>query len=229
MLKEKIIIKLDQLIGEGETILSHYMNNVNNMSYSMSSQKRSDESSYHAYRVSCLSFIELIAGAKNQFYKNYEAETNNYGEYKIKFGIKILQRIKEDIRQGWFTDLRNLISAEIFDDFIEMAAYLLSEGYKDPAAVMIGGVLEEHLRELCRNNNIETTFESRGKIKPKKANTMNTDLAKEDIYNKLVQKSVVAWLDLRNKAAHGKYTEYSDNQVKSMLENVRDFIVKTST
>lgn len=43
---------------------------------------------------------------------------------------------------------------------------------------------------------------------------------------KLEQKSVTAWLDLRNKAAHGEYSEYNENQVKQLIIGVRDFIVR---
>ena len=38
--------------------------------------------------------------------------------------------------------------------------------------------------------------------------------------------TVTAWLDLRNKAAHGNYSEYNDNQVKQMIMGVRDFIIR---
>ncbi len=36
-----------------------------------------------------------------------------------------------------------------------MAEYLLKEGYKDPAAVITGSTLEEHLRKLCIKNGID--------------------------------------------------------------------------
>ena len=36
---------------------------------------------------------------------------------------------------------------------------------------------------------------------------MNNDLACGNSYTKLDQKSVTAWLDLRNRAAHGRYGE----------------------
>lgn len=58
---------------------------------------------------------------------------------------------------------------------------------------------------------------------PRKAEAINADLAKS-VYDKLDQKSVTAWLDLRNKAAHGKYSEYNEEQVRSMLGAVREFI-----
>ncbi|KKN48021.1 hypothetical protein LCGC14_0657070 [marine sediment metagenome] len=38
--------------------------------------------------------------------------------------------------------------------------------------------------------------------------------------------SMTGWLDLRNKAAHGKYDEYNKNKVEQMIMGVRDFIVR---
>ena len=105
-----------------------------------------------------------------------------------------------------------------------MAEYLLSEDYKDPAAVMAGSVLEEHLRQLCLKNNIEVEIESQGKVKPKKADRLNSELAKAEIYSKLDQKAVTTWLDLRNKAAHGKYDEYTKEQVQNMLHGIIEFL-----
>ena len=49
------------------------------------------------------------------------------------------------------------------------------------------------------------------------------------VYSKLDQKNVTAWLDLRNKAAHGKYAEYQIEQVALMLDGVRNFVTRTST
>ena len=67
-----------------------------------------------------------------------------------------------------------------------------------------------------------------GKSIPKKADAMNADLTKAGIYNLLSQKSVTGWLDLRNNAAHGKYDEYSQEQVKLMYQGVTDFIARTT-
>lgn len=55
---------------------------------------------------------------------------------------------------------------------------------------------------------------------------MNAELATEGAYNKLDQKSVTAWLDLRNKAAHAQYSEYTLEQVTTMLSGVREFAAR---
>jgi hypothetical protein len=98
-----------------------------------------------------------------------------------------------------------------------MSNYLLEQDYKDPAAIIAGSVLEEHLRQLCAANGIDIEFQSQGVAKPKKADTLNSDLGNFNIYNKLDQKAVTMWLDLRNKAAHGHYDQYTKEQVSNMI------------
>lgn len=53
---------------------------------------------------------------------------------------------------------------------------------------------------------------------------MNADLVKAGAYAKLEQKSVTAWLGLRNDAAHGEYTAYDAKQVTLFISGIRDFI-----
>jgi hypothetical protein len=147
----------------------------------------------------------------------------------IATGLGILNAVSKEIEGGWLFTIRTLVSADIFSDFLEMADHLLKEGYKDPAAVMIGSVLEEHLRQLCNKNDIDVEFEKNGDLIPKKADRLNSELAKEGVYNALDQKSVTSWLDLRNKAAHGKYSEYEKEQVLLMSDGVTNFISRTTT
>ena len=113
--------------------------------------------------------------------------------------------------------------------FLEMAEHLLAEHYKDAAAVMIGSVLEEHLRFLVQKNGLATIRSDKmGNSMPKKADALNSELARVGVYNTLDQKNVTANLDLRNKAAHGHYNDYSQEQVVIMLQSVRDFVARHS-
>jgi hypothetical protein len=57
---------------------------------------------------------------------------------------------------------------------------------------------------------------------------MNSDLAKAGAYNKNDQKQVTAWAGLRNDAAHGSYSNYTDGEVKLMMAGIRDFISRNS-
>jgi hypothetical protein len=140
--------------------------------------------------------------------------------------IGILQALREDYERGYIRTIEELIHANLFGDFLEMADYFLTEGHKDPAAVIAGGVLEEHLRKLCQKNNIPTIEPTKSGQRPKKAESMNVELAGANVYSKLDQKSVTAWLDLRNKAAHARYGEYVQEQVGLMRMGIRDFITR---
>lgn len=136
----------------------------------------------------------------------------------------MLQALRSDYESGHLQSLVELVHADIFADFLDMAHYLLEQGYKDPAAVVTGSVLEAHLRKLCDKHSIPT---SKPDGSPKKTDTLNSELGAANVYSKLDQKSVTAWLDLRNKAAHGKYAEYTEEQVTLMLQGVRDFASRT--
>jgi hypothetical protein len=101
-----------------------------------------------------------------------------------------------------------------------MGEYLLSEGYKDAAAVIIGSVLEDGLRKLCERASLPV-LGSTGK--PLTIDPLNTQLAKADVYSKLAQKQITTWADVRNMAAHGRYDGYNAEQVKMMLIFVQSF------
>jgi hypothetical protein len=187
-----------------------------------------DSGALSGLRASVLSFIAMVYGKDHSHYSEFDAATDNSYETNAKKGHAILLSIQNEIEGGWVFSVKQLISAEIFSDFLEMAEHLLSQGYKDPAAVMIGSVLEENLRQLCSNNEIDIEFEKDDRFIAKKADRLNSDLAKAEIYTKLDQKAVTMWLDLRNKAAHGKYDEYTKDQVELMSQGVTEFLARVS-
>lgn len=140
----------------------------------------------------------------------------------------VAQALRDDLRAGFIGALVELVHGEVFADFLEMAAHLEEAGYKDAAAVVAGSTLEGHLRELCRKAAIPVeAADKNGRLVPKKANTLNAELAKAKSYSKLDEKSVTAWLDLRNNAAHGAYDQYDAQQVRNMIEGIRGFIGRT--
>lgn len=177
------------------------------------------------YRTSSLSFLTSVFGDKSPYYLEFKEKVNNQYPSETEIGQGILQAVKDEILNGGLINVKKLVTADLFADFLEMAEYLLSENYKDASAVMIGSVLEEHLRKLCDANKISITNKKDGK--PKKADLLNAELAGQSVYDKLDLKNVTAWLDLRNKAAHGKYPEYNIDQVKNMLDGVTEFISRT--
>jgi len=215
-------------IQQIEEIQKNYEDYRNNEKVIVNSGKRDERINFLITRIKAI--VKRITGNDSEYYKRIEEifvkydKLNDYIKMKPLKGV--LDGLYQDLKAGYLKSFSELVHADIFSDYIEMAEYLLEEGYKDPAAVITGSTLEEHLRKLCIKNGIDIETMSRGKLEPKKADRMNGELAKEKVYSKLELKSVTAWLDLRNKAAHGKYDEYNENQVKQMIMGVRDFIVR---
>lgn len=172
------------------------------------------------------SIIHRFSPAGSPYAVNAQALVNNYqvtNDYIIKFMLGVLKSLRADYASGNLLTIQELIHGDVFSDFLDMANHLEQEGYKDPAAVLAGSTLEEHLRKLCIKNNIQITKPDGS---PKKADLMNNELGTVNVFTKLDQKSVTAWLDLRNKAAHGRYTEYTKEQVVLLISGVRDFLTR---
>lgn len=136
--------------------------------------------------------------------------------------IGIAKALRDDLAAGYVQNLAELAHADIFADFLEMAKHLNDNNYKDPAAVLAGSTLESHLKKLSSKNGIPIELNG----KNVKADKLNADLLKANVYTILDQKNITAWLDLRNKAAHGNYGEYNNDQVKLLIAGISDFIAR---
>lgn len=214
------ITRADQLIAQADEVLATN-HKVDYMTYV-------DYGAFAGFRTSSLSFLNNLFDAQHPYYTDFDKRCAEAHPSDTSAGKAIIVAVREELKGGWLNTARGLLSAEIFADFLEMASYLLSEGYKDAAAVIDGSVLEEHLRQLCAKNSIAVTYPKGTDLVPKKADTLNADLAGANVYNKLDQKHVTAWLDLRNKAAHGKYGEYTRDQVQLMHQGIGDFMVRNA-
>lgn len=122
--------------------------------------------------------------------------------------------IKEDFEGGYLVSYRSLVQAEVFTSELDQAREQLSLGYKTPAAVIAGIVLETKLRDMCTPLQIPL-----GKL-----DKMNADLAKAQVYNSIQQKRITAIAGIRNSAAHGKPEEFTADDVKGMIEDVERFL-----
>ncbi len=216
MKAEEIILRINSITDIGNGAIKN------------SSHNSTPSGPWAGFRSASLSLIKNLYGVKHPYFTDFDKYTQYSHISSVQAGISILGSIKSELENGWLISYKKLISAELFSDFLEMGKYLLDQKFKDAAAVIIGSVLEEHLRFLCNSHSIEITYRSVDNVKPKKADVLNSDLVKAEIYGVLDQKNVTAWLDLRNRAAHGKYDEYNIDQVNLMYQGVLLFITSTS-
>ncbi len=170
--------------------------------------------------------VHRIAPPNSPYVKQCEEiiKQGGYHGYLAKQLAGVIDSLRADVTAGFLQTQTELIHGDLFADFLEMAQHLLDEGYKDAGAVIAGSSLEAHLRQLANKAGGELDSTQNGRFTPKKCDRLNADLANANVYSKLDLKNVIAWLDLRNKSAHGQYDEYDAGQVGIMIAGIRDFI-----
>ena len=220
-MKELVSREIKDLVGAGERLATDAAASSSGLGH-----ERIQELSSIAARGGSL--ITRLYGADSHYYRAFRSivqirhfstmHSNCHDHVSQMVGI--LKGVQHDIGSGILADFRNVIQAEIFADFLGMAEHLVLEGYKDAAAVLLGAVLEDSLRKLAEANKLETVG-AKGKLLT--IEPLNTALAKKGTYNALVKKQVTSWANLRNDAAHARFSNYDADQVKQMLLFLQKF------
>ena len=217
MAVNRILERLDSLIEMGEKVMA----TRHPPPAHVIGEDRVDDSLFRQWRTSSLAFLNTLPS--NYIYHNELGEHCKHSVYSdSKEGVAILRAAREDIAGGYLQKVQKLVFADVFNDFLEMAEYLLDNGYKDPAASLIGAVLEDGLRRICVSNGI--ALRAREDI-----SSLNQKLAQKQVYNPLQQKQIQVWNDIRNNADHGHFDEYNEDNVRNMLEGVRNFLASQLT
>jgi hypothetical protein len=173
---------------------------------------------YYLMETRLLAAIERLSPPGSVYRDAAERRRSSVNEL-----ASVAQGLLEDIEAGYHQTVAEVIHADVFADFLDMASELQTKRYKDAAAVIAGSSLEEHLRKLAEKHKVDTV-KSDGQ--PKKATVLNDNLVKAEAYTRLEARQVDAWQAIRNAAAHGEYEEYDHQQVAALISGVRDFMVK---
>jgi hypothetical protein len=213
---QKVIARLKELISMGESVLTTKREPGAGM---IGFDSFVDSEKANQWFTSAQSLLERAFGSDGAHYKNYSAIPGKQGLSfsPCRRGQGILRAALEDFERGFLFDIRKLVESEVFVDFLDQAGELLRAGYKAPAAVVAGAVLEDGLRKLCAKHGI--ALSDRPKL-----DAMNSSLAKVSAYSLLTQKRVTAVADIRNNAAHGKWDAFTNDDVADMIDWIAKFL-----
>ena len=114
---------------------------------------------------------------------------------------------------------------EVLSDFLDMAARFLEQVDYRPGAtfagILAGATLEEYVRTLADANGIAAT-NSGGE--PVKAEPLNAELRAKGVYDLSEELQVRAWIELRNRAARGSRDQFTADEIRLMIQGLRDFM-----
>ena len=210
MLDEKIIERIDELINMGDDVLS-------TKAYAEYDHDGVSDDIFEQWRIESLSFLKRVFREDDLHFTEFNKQCKISYHSQAVLGQSILKAAKTDIEGGYLKRLEMLVSADVFSDFLEMSGHLLEQGYKAPAASLVGAVLEDGLRKITVGNNI--TLKSKEDI-----NSLNQKRSDVKVYSRLTQKNIQVWNDIRNNSDHGNFDEFKEDDVKNMLKGVQDFL-----
>lgn len=173
------------------------------------------------WKLSCLNTVEIIAGKKSVFYETFPFGRIDYSnrtfDEAMSHYLSVLRALSEELQMGFLFGVEMLVAKDILGTIIEEARTLLQAKYKDAAAIYCRVILETSLKKLCDKNKI--TYRKKEKL-----STISEKLRKKGHLNIYEWRQIQAWADIGNSAAHGKFSDYTEDDVKNMLNGIENFL-----
>jgi len=215
---QKISSRLHALIEEGEAVAALERQSPGS---SLIYIQGKDKVRAQAWLSNVLNILDATFGPSSPQYRHLR-ELMPDGPRHIEHSHEVYQIVGllagalSDLEGGFLRDQEQLIAAELFDSVLDQANELNRQGYKDPSAVLMRVVLEDSLRRLARKHGLDDA---------NKAASINADLKKESIYAQPLWRQIQTWLDIGNAAAHGRFDEYSQDDVSNSISGVEQFVI----
>ena len=223
---QKVRAHFHELIDEGEQLLKIF-----------DKQSEDQYRIYEAWCVKASSLVLLLYGKSGKAEKYQEILERiwplgysfvGFTRKAILAKLSTLSGLNHNYENGFLDSLHDRAVTNISADYMEQAEAMLGEGIEGqydhvPAAVLCGAVLENRLRGYCENHDPRLpTTKPNGDSKTLGALIEELDKAKA--FDKQTRKMLKAWADIRNAAAHGRFDEFTREQVELMLLGVNGFL-----
>ncbi|MDC4481070.1 HEPN domain-containing protein [Acinetobacter baumannii] len=221
-MSHKILNRFEELIKEANEISNNSFVDTNIRFPNFEDFPPNYQALYSEWIIKAQNILLLACGDNSIHFTAFKRQLSGSSDTpkRLRQLIPILNAAYDDLKNGFLITFKQIVQAEVFESELEQAKSLLESGYKNAAAVIAGVVLETAIKELCQNNGID--------LEKKNLNRLNEDLVKAGVYNTLQQKQILALADIRNKAAHGDYDEFTKEDVERMISDIERFLLNNS-
>ena len=218
MLDEKHLQRMRELIGEAR---------------SLSIGDHNDQCNGHHHQTECMAWLLsaaqitafLVPNTENLYRKSIErlatARSNHIAHRSVAEVAGLLAHHADDINRGYLGSIANAASAATFDDLLDHAEAYLVDQRKEPAGVLAGVVFEDSVRRVYR----KVKGQSDKDIKLEQLiNALMSFPVGTPTVNGIEGKREKAAADVRTKATHAQWDEYSNDDVESTIKFTREFL-----
>ena len=210
-LKQDILDELDALLEKGKRLDDSFKSEGTG-----GYESRIPEHEHRSFATSALATIARIAGKESEYYAvapkpDFDTRIRVAGfNPTIIPGLRgALDSLRTAVEADLLVSLESRIRVAVHDDLLQQASDLLDAGYHVAAMVLIGGVLEDHLRKMCEYRSV--TWKGSGSI------SKYNDLLRTDAYNQATWRRIQSIGDVRNSAAHGEFDDVNKADVQDAL------------
>lgn len=130
--------------------------------------------------------------------------------------VEILKSLIEDVDAGVITRVADAATAEVFDDFLDQAAFYLNGKKKMQAGVIAGVVFEDTIRRACTRRKISEQGVD--------LEQLITALRNVEAFSEVKAKRARAAAGVRTKATHAQWDEFAISDVEAVITLTREFI-----
>ena len=209
-----------------ETLLVKHIKQAERALYENSKPAFSRNEDYEfklpSWMRSSLTLIEEIMDRESIYYIHFKElfDSDEDNEDVTAQGMSILEDVRDVIKKQELLKAQVLIETEIFTDLLTQADYLLGKNYKDPAAVIVGCVMEDALLKIIQRRGIVLSE------KEKSMQIYNDRLGKKEngVYSDLIKSKIDFVIKLRNHAAHAEWKQFDSMDVTTAIGITRRFL-----
>jgi len=129
----------------------------------------------------------------------------------------LLRAVASDVRGGRVRDLQLQARGEVFADFLSAARTALADGFKDVAAVLASGALEDALKRFAVANGLSVYDKDMSDV----VNALKATSLVKGPQGALLQ----GFVKIRNKAFHAQWGDIDTADVQSVISFTQEFLL----
>ncbi len=186
-----------------------------------------DEVKFHDFRISGLSFLSRVFGDSSQHYQSFKTEVTTPGTSRTKRGLGILSAAEKALADDWIKTTKGAITTELLNELMDEAKKLITADNHYAALIIMKQVIVKHLKNFCFANNIGLVNEHQVTASPKSTLQLTGEAYKRNLYDRQLNKNLLAWIELYSKAEKTTAIEIQATEVESMHRGVIKFLQAT--
>lgn len=180
-----------------------------------------DDKSWHRWANNVLNLLMIVFGKDSDYYSNFKSLYNKDPVPRsdtLETAIGIFSAAINDYESGFLFSVRNVISGEIFGDFVALSKEALREGQKDVAAVLACAALEDALKTYAGQHQLD--------VKEKSMQEIVSAIKSKGLISGAQKTLLNTMPKIRNYAMHANWDKITHEDVGSVIGFVEQFLLR---